>query len=254
MSTLAQTAARKISWTGGYTAPTSSAFGGTLGSPSASAASPAPAVPPPPPAPVATGTDSGHVDPFFRPEDLITQNNFWSQWNSTFAGLDQQLADLQRNTTFERAQLADAHKANVSGINDNAAARGISHSSIRDGNQAQEQTQFTRQDQNLTDALNSFAQYVKGQHNTFNTQTLPGFNTAEAGQAVQNAQDVNATYVPPPAAPVAAAPPTQQPTTSRAAAPTPYKPIVKNGKFYHYYPAAGNNPERWVYMRPASNA
>lgn len=181
-----------------YQAPTSSAFGGTLGTPpKPPAGASAPATIPPPPSP-GSAADSSHVDPFFRPEDLITQNNFWAQWNGTFADLDQRLGDLQRNTTFERAQLADSHKSNVSGINDNSAARGLSHSSIRDGSQAQEQTQFTRNDQNLQDALNSFATYVQGQKDTFNTNVLPGFNSAESGQAVQNAQDVNNAYVPPP--------------------------------------------------------
>ncbi|MGZ6878400.1 MAG: hypothetical protein ACXVGB_00680, partial [Mycobacteriaceae bacterium] len=205
-----------MSWSGGYTAPKSYPWGGK---PPASPAAPPVAAPPPPPPPA--GGPSA-VAPFFHPEDLITQNNFWAQWNDTFAGLDKSLADLQRNTAFERAQLADTHKSNVSGINDNAAARGLSQSSIRDGSQAQEQTQFTRQDQNLQDALNSFATYVQTQKNNFNTNTLPGFNTAEDAQAAQNAQDANNVYVPPPAAPQAAAPPAQQVTSSAA---KPYKPV-----------------------------
>lgn len=178
--------------------------------PKAGAPAPPQAAPPPPTAP---GTPN-RVDPFFRPEDLLTQNNFWAQWNSTFADLDQKLADLQANTAFNRAQLADQHRHNASDINDNAAARGISQSSIRDGNQAQEQTNYTRNDQNLRDALARFGQYVQGQKTNFQTNILPGFNTAEDQQAVQNANDVNANQVMPPpvAAPTAAVAKPAKPT------------------------------------------
>lgn len=190
------------------------------------AASPPTAPPPPSPA------TPGKVDPFFRPEDLITSNNFWSQWNGTFADLDRQLGDMQRNTAFERAQLADAHKSNVSGINDNAAARGVSHSSIRDGNQATEQTQYTRQDQNLQDAVSSFATYVQGQHNNFDTVTKPGFESAMSGQAVSNAQGVNDAYVPPPAA----APTPVKPTGVTQTQQPVYTAKIVNGWLWHYYP------------------
>lgn len=231
---LASVARAKTSWSGGYTAPTSSAFGGTLGAPTPAPSAPsappaAPATIPPPPAP--TDAATGHVDPFFRPEDLLAQDNFWAQWNTTFAGLDQQLGDLQRNTAFERAQLADSHKANVSGINDNAAARGIGQSSIRDGNQAQEQTNFTRSDQNLQDALNSFSTYVHGQKDNFNTNVLPGFNSAEDAQAVQNAQDVP--YTPPaPTQPAAQATPPR--VVSQQQQPTPRQVIHHATRMIHH--------------------
>lgn len=233
---LAKHARSKI---GAYQAPTSSAFGGKLGPanfhpvgnslvPGATpgpAAATAPATIPAPPDP--SGATPGHVDPFFRPEDLITQDNFWAQWNTTFGDLDRQLGDLQRNTAFNRAQLADSHKSNVSGINDDAAARGVSHSSIRDGSQAQEQTNFTRADTKLTDDLNAFAQYVQGQKDNFNTNTLPAFNSAEDAQAVQNAQDV-------PTAPAPAAP---KVASQAPQAETPiYKAVIRNGWLWHDYP------------------
>lgn len=215
-----------------YQAPKSTAW--SAGTPSAAAAgATAPATIPPPPGP--SGSTSGHVDPFFRPEDLITQNNFWAQWGTTFAGLDQQLGDLRTNTIFNKAQLADQHKSNVSGINDDASARGLGHSSIRDGNQAQEQTQFTRQDQHLDDALNSFATYVQTQKDNFNTTIKPGFQSAMDAQGVQNAQNVPDAPAPP-AAPTPVKPTVTGQTTQQSSVTPVYKAVVRNGWLWHVYP------------------
>jgi hypothetical protein len=173
----------------------------------------------------------GHVDPFFRPEDLITQDNFWSQWNTTFADLDRQLGDLQRNTTFQRAQLADQHKSNVSGINDDAAARGLSHSSIRDGNQAQEQTNFTRADQNLTGRPQRLRAVRRRARRTTSTPTPAGLQLREDAQAVQNAQDVPTPPAAAPAAPKLISQQPQAPTKSPV-----YKAVIRNGWLWHDYP------------------
>lgn len=230
---LASTAARKLTVTSGTGSgstglPTSSTPP-TWGAPANTSA---PATIPPPPSP----SGSGHVDPFFRPEDLITQNNFWAQWSGTFIDLDHSLADLRTNTIFNKAQLADQHKSNVSGINDDSAARGLASSSIRDGNQAQEQTQFTRQDQHLDDALNSFATYVQTQKDNFNTTIKPGFNSAMDAQAVQNAQNVPDAPAPTPAAPTPVKPTVTGQTTQASSVTPVYKAVIRDGWLWHVYP------------------
>lgn len=52
----------------------------------------------------------------------------------------------------------------------------------------------------------------------------------------------------------AAADPTSTPQAPIAAPPAKklWRPVVKNGKFYHHYPAANGKKERFVYIRPAS--
>lgn len=218
--------------------------------------SPPPPAPPPPPGPPGGAAGGTTTQPFFSPDDLLAQANFWGQWNQTFAGLDQQLAQMKIDTAYQEQQLAQQHTKNVSGINDDAAARGLFQSSIKDGSQAQEQAGFTTADQHLKDSLDNFAQSVASQKNDFETNVLPKFNAAENASAVQNAQAIPPTPDTPaaPAGGGAPAPPPSAPSAPAATAAPAYKPVVKNGKFYHYYAAADGQPERWVYIRPASHS
>lgn len=183
---------------------------------------PTAAAPPPPSAAVPGDNDGdGRVDPFFRPDDLAGMASFWSQWNTTFAQLDAQLADLRTQTTYDQAQQDSAHTQNQSNIQDDAAARGISHSSIKDGTIAQETTDYTRAHQLSQDKLTNQEKFVKDSKNTFETTTKPQTLAAWAAQQAANAGNAQAAWdeahpAADAAAPVAGGSPVGQPLPPNA--------------------------------------
>lgn len=208
------------------------------------AAAPAPIVVPP-------------IQPFFSADDLLTSANFWTQWNGTFAALDKQLADLVTDTELKRGDLVRSRDQSLANTDDNAAARGVQRSSIRDGERASTTAEAGRADKQLTDNVTSATADVEKQKTDFQTNVLPTFNAAQSQSAVENAAAANsvvreaqaatpATEPAPAAAPAPAGAPAAKPPEPAA----PPKGVVKNGKFYHYYKGP---PERWVYIRPATN-
>jgi hypothetical protein len=170
--------------------------------------------PPPPRVPVPGDLDGdGRWDPFFRADDLAAQASFWSQWNTTFAQLDSQLADLRTQTTYDQTQQDQAHTQNQSSIQDDAAARGISHSSIKDASVAQETTDYTRAHQLSTDKLDNQDKYVAGVKNDFETTTKPQTLAAWALKKAENASASQTDWdtAHPPADPTPAAAPAGRP-------------------------------------------
>lgn len=221
----------------------------------AQAGSPMPAQPaPPPPAPAPT---PAAAPPPFDPNlltaaDLDVINTFQQQWATTFANLDRELGDLAARVAHTKEDATRNHVENASGINDDSAARGVFRSSIRDGNHAQNDASLQRTVTRADDEFRRFDDYVKGEKNRYQTEVLPNQQRWQSTRTVENNNDVAAAWQPPPAPEPPQPAPQQAPAQpQQQAAAKPWKPVVKNGKFYHYYPGP---PERWVYIRPASGA
>lgn len=150
-------------------------------------ATPPPAAPPPPPPPVVPG----QVNPFFRPEDVVAQAQFWAQWNSTFAALDKGLADMRVQTQYQTQLLGERQREQSSDNDWNAAARGLQRSSIKDGRDGEIAKDFVRDKTLLDSNLTNQAASVADQKNDFNTMTKPAMLSAWDAQAGQNAQAVS---------------------------------------------------------------
>lgn len=83
------------------------------------APAPAPAAPP-------------RLAPFLTPEQTIDRAQFDYSLATDEAGVRRQLTDLTTDTNYQKAQLDEVWKHNTGATNDDAAARGIFQSSIRD--------------------------------------------------------------------------------------------------------------------------
>ena len=192
------------------------------------------------------GPQIPRVDPFLSGNDLTSLAQFRFDDTSTRADIDRALSDLTAQTALDRQRVNDSTLRNTTGTVDNMAARGLFQSSIKDGAIADIEKNRALQQGQLDARLRIAGLDADARIKALNDKARD-YQLAANQQAVDNARSVNdqnAAAAAPPAEPPPVKP-LQQP--QQAAAKPQFKPVVKDGKFYHVYPDG-----RFVYIRPAS--
>jgi hypothetical protein len=175
----------------------------------AAVANPQPAAAPqsPPAAP-----PTPHADPYYNPQNQMDLANFNFGQQSTIDEIDSGLRDLTTQTAYQQTLVDDGARKNTGATNDNAAARGISQSSIRDGSLADIEAQRVLQRNYLSDQLANAKIAGDARKAALITQAT-SFMKGMDGQAVANADEINKNIQPPAADPRAGLTPAQQAAT-----------------------------------------
>ncbi len=176
------------------------ASGVTVPAGAASGAGPGagPGAPPPPSAAV--------IDPFLRPEDLQALADFNFGQANSLADIDRGLADLATQTAYDRVQVDKGAKQGSSDATDNAIARGLFRSSVKDATLYDIEGQRVRSQQLFTDRQNN-ATLDADRRKSILKQAQDALAERMRQQAVSNAREVSAAQavsVPTPAAAPAA--------------------------------------------------
>lgn len=168
------------------------------------------------------------VDPFLTADDLRLDSEFVTGAQTQNQGLESALTDLTANTGFSLQQNEQNAKAGFSNTNDDAAARGIFQSSIRDGGLADiEAKRATTADQ-LTSALTR-AQIDTNAQKTILWNAIQSHQKWKNDKAIENAAAINS-QIQPTTDPSAGQAPTTKPVSSAPSVPVPAavnKPAVK---------------------------
>lgn len=221
------------------------------------------------------------IDPFLAPTDMAQQAVENGQWDDYLSGLDQQVSQAGVDTTLQTGQIDQGLAKGLDDTDWNSAARGLQVSSVKDQNKAQMASTAAASRGAATDKLNSLKDYVSGQRKQVDTVYKPAIVTKYGALAKKNADDAIAAWhaanpdvvtAAPGEDPAAFAARPSMPNTAGIGGPaapgakptisaggqqqqgagtsaSDWQPVVKGGKFYHFYPATN----RWVYIRPATN-
>jgi hypothetical protein len=128
--------------------------------------------------------------PFWTADDLAAINAFNSEFATKLANFDFEIGNLETDTRYQKGQLDTSAKENTAAVSDDAAARGIFYSSLKNAAvydiEAQRKIQSTFLDSKLTAArLNAGTQ--KGILQT----AKEGFDKAMLQKQGENAAGVN---------------------------------------------------------------
>lgn len=126
----------------------------TQGKGSAAGSAPAPSAQPGA-APAAPSPSAAVIDPFLRPEDLQALADFSFGQANSLADIDKGLADLATQTSYDRVQTDKGAQQATDGAQENAIARGLFHSSIKDATLYDIEGQRVRSQQLFTDRQNN---------------------------------------------------------------------------------------------------
>lgn len=208
------------------------------------AAAPRPAAPPAP-----TYTPPPPVTPFNNAADLASQANFNFQQSQSSADIDYGLAQLNSQITNNRTATDRGAVRNKSDSVDDAASRGIQHSSIQDGRMYDIEAQRAMAQQSFTDQWNN-AVLDANRRKSDLQRAQADFQRAMAQQAIENAQGVNdqiASNMPTPQQPGAAPRPAAAPRPSAGGgrqvnnqagnprAGQSYRVVTQGGRTWHVY-------------------
>jgi hypothetical protein len=175
------------------------------------------------------------ISPFLRAEDLAALADFNFGNANSLSDIDRGLADLATETNFNRGQVDHQAAEAKSSATDNAIARGLFQSSIKDATLYDIEGQRARQQQLYSDRVSNAVMDADRRKRTIQ-QAQEAMSNRLANQAVQNGRDASAAQqvvVPQPAA----APMTQKLAVSSK----PYKEVAHTseggvkGKL-HIYP------------------
>jgi hypothetical protein len=147
------------------------------------------------------------IDPFLRPEDLQALADFNFNEAGSLADIDRGLSDLTTQTAYDRQQVDRQAKQGASDATDNAVARGLFRSSIKDATLYDIEGQRVRQQQLFTDRLSNAAMDAD-RRKAILRQARAELDKRLADQAVANAREASANQpvaTPQPAAPAAQA-------------------------------------------------
>jgi hypothetical protein len=177
------------------------------------------------------------IQPFLRPEDLQALNDFQFTSANSLADVDKGLADLTTQTNYNRQQTDLGAKKSSSDATDNAIARGLFQSSIKDATLYDIEGQRARQQQLYTDQLNN-ATLDAQRRKTIVTQAQEALQNRLNDQAVENARQLSAQQSVPAPPPDPGAPP---PAPAAPAAPKPYQEQAGSSSkgvpgVWHIYP------------------
>jgi len=208
------------------------------------------------------------TDPFLTPTDLANQALELADVSRYLDSVDFQAQNARIDAQQKTAAIDTAEGRNLESADWNTAARGLAQSSIRDTTKANLSADAAQSRSGTQAALKASNDYAAGEHARADTVVNPAINQKYNELAKRNAQDTTD-------ASGAEAPGQPQDTSQQDAAGNPikgtggalselskgmavnpgaptkveeqYQPVVKNGKFYHYYPSTG----KYVYIRPA---
>lgn len=79
------------------------------------------------------GVRTPTIDPFMNDQDIKDNAEAGTQLFNTVATLDKALADMANDNMLKKVQINDQQRADSQSADESAAARGLFHSSIRDG-------------------------------------------------------------------------------------------------------------------------
>lgn len=155
------------------------------------------------------------VDPFLTPEAIMAATQFLGGLDMQGLQLDRGLRDMETETTYQQGELDRAFTQRSASANDDAAARGVFQSSLRDA--SLDDLRRTREVQSnlLRDRLETARLDTERQKGNLEQQRL-GYGGALTTQSTENAKAVNATTLA--SAPPAALAPGAQPAAQPAAA------------------------------------
>lgn len=204
------------------------------------------------------------TDPFLTPTDLANQALELASVDQYLSGVDANVTNARADAAQKTAAIDTAEGRNLESADWNTAARGLGQSSIRDTTKAQLSADASSARGATKTNLGNAENYAAGEHQRADTVIRPAIGSKYNEFAKRNAQDTtDAAGAPADGAPAdnSAVTPsggvTKGAGTIRSApavepgAPTQqeqFTPVVKNGKFYHYYPSTNT----YVFIRNAS--
>jgi hypothetical protein len=164
----------------------------------AKAAAPGPAATPAgaAPAPAAAGpVDTGPaapvaVDPFFTPDDLLAISQFDTDLKTKLEAIDFDLGNLETDTTLQKTNLEKDAKGSTAAAQDDAAARGIFRSSVKDASLYDIEASRSLSEKFLNDKLTA-ARTNAGTNKTILGTAKGEFDKAMAARKAANASGVN---------------------------------------------------------------
>lgn len=187
--------------------------------------------------PAVAGVRSPDVKPFQRPEDMMNVADRQAAMREAMFNIDNQLEQMRAQTQYDTGQIDKQATYGKRDTNDAMAARGLSQSSIKDGEifdieaTARTRKEFLNSQLALADAQGQATKLRLG-------DDFARFMDAMNKQMVANADEVSANTP-------------EWLVKPQAAVMQPYKSVVKDGKFYRVY-NDGKNASDWQYIRPAS--
>lgn len=131
------------------------------------------------------------IDPFLRPEDLQALADFNFNEAGSLADIDRGLSDLTTQTAYDRQQVDRQAKQGAADATDNAVARGLFRSSIKDATLYDIEGQRVRQQQLFTDRLSNAAMDAD-RRKAILRQARAELEKRLGDQAVANAREVSA--------------------------------------------------------------
>lgn len=142
--------------------------------------------------------------PFLTADDQAQFDGMIQEWLAKLQDIDSQLAQMTSDTTYQKTQGNKAATANKAQASDDAAARGLFQSSIRDAALYDIEAQRTLQQKFLDDRLTAAHTDASNKKHWFNTEFKPWVEGIKAQKGAENANAVEATLPPPPEPPGAA--------------------------------------------------
>lgn len=185
-------------------------------------------------APPTTQVPNAPAQPFLNPDQLLTQGQSQLQHDEGVQNYQDQIAQMMLNNKYSSQQIEQGRKKGVAGTQDDAAARGIFHSSIKDGQIFDINAQAATQQQSLADQLNALKLSAQA-HITNLDSALTATQNALNQAAVQNASQIDTGYstVSNPQAGGSGAPVNPQAPTATGGSPQP-KPAPYNHNYGQY--------------------
>ena len=138
-------------------------------------------------------TPNPPATPFLSVDQLQQQSDTQLSHDQQVQALNDQYAQAMLNSKYQQQAIEKARAQGVSGAQDNAAARGTFHSSIKDGQIYDINAQAANQQQQLQDQLNALNLSTASQVNLLD-ETLRRSNSAFNDMAVENAAAIDTGY------------------------------------------------------------
>lgn len=167
------------------------------------------------------GTPNPPAPPFLTGDQILQQGQAQQVHDTGYQNIADQLAQLALNNQYQQQAIEHGRISGVAGAQDNAAARGVFNSSIKDGQVYDIDAQAATQQQHLIDAM-SAAQTSATAQRAILDQALAAATTGFNQSAVENASQIDTGYSSPPV-------PQQPAGGSQQPAAKPQVPVATGG-------------------------
>jgi hypothetical protein len=199
------------------------------------------------------------TDPFLTPTDLASKALELADVDGYLSNVDLSVGNARIDAQQKLAAADTAEQRNLDAADWNTAARGLAQSSVRDTTKANLSSDAEASRAATRGNLTNANDYAAREHNRVDTVVKPAIGqkydelakgNAEAATDEAGTGDTAPVAAPtaPGAAPAAAPKPTAVDPGSPTSVQEQWQPVVKGGKFYHYYPSSG----KYVFIRNAS--